>query len=315
MAYSRVSPNLVLPGSPSHQPNNLSSCDILDNIAYIRFSEVIVSSMSGASKRIPISSRCHIYQAAFVHIQGVPFIALTSSLGVQIWTTDGGEMKYFFAISSLVDSEEEGHFMRGVTAIKTGFICVGSSTGNIIILKATSADGEGIELQETLETSKNAITAIHASDQLLVCANDIGDIIGFNVESAFEVKCRFSGAHFPCTSILTRFDMIIAAYSTGHIRLFRPQTSELVIEIAAHARCITGLAIHPSLNILASVSEDQFLIVWQLPANLSRAANDIDLLFSEKIDNHLLTGVAFVSDEKIGVVSFDEDDMIMFKMG
>ena len=72
----------------------------------MRFSEVIVASFSGASKRIPISSRCHIYQASFVSILGVPFLVLASSLGLQIWTTDGAEMKFFFALSSLVDSEE-----------------------------------------------------------------------------------------------------------------------------------------------------------------------------------------------------------------
>eukprot|EP01041_Mallomonas_annulata_P006345 gene6345-12830_t len=313
MSYTRNgSPPVPLSGSPSHQPNNLSSSEQIDMIAYIRFSEVIMTSLSGSSKKIPISSRCHIYQASFVTIHDVSFLVLASSLGVQVWTIDGLEMKFFFALSALVDSEEDGHFMRGIAHINKGYVCVGCSTGNVLVLNAPSADGENIEMLHNLDASRSPITAIAASETLLVCANEAGEVIGFSVAEAFEVMCKFPGAHFPCTSVCTREDTIIAAYSTGHIRLFRASISELAIEVAAHSRCITALAIDPSLNVLASVSEDQYLHVWHFPTFVSRENCDMDLLFTEKIDNRLLTGVAFLNNGKIGVTAYDEDDMIIF---
>ncbi len=72
----------------------------------MRFSEVIMTTIKGSSKKIPISSRCHIYEASFITIYDVPYLVLASSLGMQVWTVDGSEMKFFYALSTLVDSEE-----------------------------------------------------------------------------------------------------------------------------------------------------------------------------------------------------------------
>jgi len=281
-------------------------------IAYVRFSEVILTSLSGSSKNIPISSRCHIYQAAFITIQDSPFLVLTSSLGMQVWTVDGSDMKFFFALSALVDSEEDGHYMRGIAHMNRGFICVGSSTGNLLVLNAPSPDGENIELLHNLDVSKSPITACAGSDSILVCGNEMGELAAFNVNDAFELMCRLPGSRFPCTSLCTRGDMIMAAYSTGHIRIYRASISELAVELAAHSRAITALCLEPSLNVMASVSEDQYLNVWSVPFFGSREDCDMELIFSERIENRLLTGVAFLNDGRIGVAAYDEDDVIVF---
>jgi len=63
-------------------------------------------SLSGSTKKFPISGRCQVYQATFVSIQGVPFIVVASTLGVQIWTSEGSEVKYFFSVGSLTEAED-----------------------------------------------------------------------------------------------------------------------------------------------------------------------------------------------------------------
>ena len=90
--------------------------------AYVRFSEVIITSLKGNSKKIPISSRCHIYEASFVRIFDTPYLVLASSLGMQVWTVDGSEMKFFYALSALVDSEEGKIILTNVILVTLLFI-------------------------------------------------------------------------------------------------------------------------------------------------------------------------------------------------
>ena len=88
-----------------------------------------------------MSSRCHIYQVSFVTIQGTPFLVVASSLGIHVWTPDGVDMKFYLSLHAVIDSEEEGNFMRGIANIKKGFVCVGCSTGCVVIL-STPTPGE-----------------------------------------------------------------------------------------------------------------------------------------------------------------------------
>jgi len=311
----RKSNTKTISGSPSWQPNNLSSGDTTDTVAYVRFSEVVITTITGATRKIPVSSRCHIFQASFVNIQGTTFLALASSLGIQIWSTDGAEMKFFFAMSTLVDGEEDGHYMRGIADICKGFVCVGCSTGCILVLATPSATGDRITLAHNLEAAKTPITALAASEDILVAASDLGELTVFNVLSGFDIKGKFPGNQYPCTSLITREDSIAAAYSTGHIRIFQLSSMVMVYEVCAHARCVMGLALHASDNIMASVGEDQVVNVFTFPTFTSRASMDLELVFSDKIESRVLTGVAFINDDTLGVVAFDEDELNIFKKG
>ena len=52
---------------------------------------------------------------------------------------------------------------------------------------------------------------------------------------------RILRTRYPCTSVGIREDVVAAGYSTGHLRIFRTRTSELVVEVAAHSRCINAI--------------------------------------------------------------------------
>ena len=64
---------------------------------------------------------------------------------------------------------------------------------------------------------------------------------------------RILRTRYPCTSVGIREDVVAAGYSTGHLRIFRTRTSELVVEVAAHSRCINAIdvAAHQPLVRLA----------------------------------------------------------------
>lgn len=204
--------------------------------------------------------------------------------------------------------------MAGAAAFECGYICVGTSVGSIAVIHCPTLDGERMALQQPLVTkSGQAITAAASSDSMMVAGNELGDLFVFSRSGGgiFEQVWEFPGNGFPCTSLGVQGDVIVAAYCTGHIRLFRSSIHEMAIEIAAHARIINAIKIHPNLNMFASCGDDQFLNVWSLPDFTSVSSRDAELLCSERIPNRMLTGVSYFSDDRVGVVSYDEDDLII----
>jgi WD40 repeat protein len=202
------------------------------------------------------------------------------------------------------------YFARGIAATENGYICTGTSGGNLIVISVPSRGGEGITFFDSLETKDSPISALCASIALVACGNDNGDIFCFDPNTAFERTCRFSGSGFPCTALCSKEDTIMAAYSSGNIRIYRTgSVQELSVEISAHARCITGLSLHPTLFIAASCGEDQHVHVWSFPDFTSYESAAIDLLSSTVIPNKKLTGISFMSDERIGLVAYDDDEI------
>lgn len=67
-----------------------------------------------------------------------------------------------------------------------------------------------------------------------------------------------------CTSLGLWEGMVVAAYGSGHIRLFSTVEPSLLCEVAAHARWITALDVASSANLFLSVSEDSFVRVWEI---------------------------------------------------
>ena len=69
-----------------------------------------------------------------------------------------------------------------------------------------------------------------------------------------------------CTSLVCSDETtLIGAFISGHIRVYKLSSCELFLEISAHARCITGLALHPSLDFFASCGEDGSVNIYTLP--------------------------------------------------
>ncbi len=106
---------------------------------------------------------------------------------------------------------------------------------------------------------------------------------------------------------------VSVSVGAGHIRIYRVNVNELTAEICAHVRPITGLCLHATDFMFASSSEDQHMQLWSCPG-FSGGARDVDLLYSSQLENRKLTGVAFLPDDMVGVVSYDEDDLILFEL-
>lgn len=221
---------------------------------------------------------------------------------------------YFTYFPNNIFLNLETHFSKGITATDNSFICTGTSSGNVVVINVPSRGGEGISFFDSLETKESPISSLGSSIALVACGNDNGDIFGFDPNSAFERVCRFSGIGFPCTSVAVKDDYIFASFMNGKIRLFRPSVQELSIEISAHSRNINAITVHPTQYLAASVSDDQILHVWTLPdySSASYSSSEVNLFCSCSLENKKLTGVSFLSDDRIGVVAYDDDELTTF---
>ena len=65
------------------------------------------------------------------------------------------------------------------------------------------------------------------------------------------------------------------------------------------------------MSIFVTCGDDQYVNIWSFPDFKSVSASTAELLCSERMPNRLLTGVSFFPEDTIGVVSYDEDDLIM----
>merc|ERR1711970_1497807 len=80
---------------------------------------------------------------------------------------------------------------------------------------------------------------------------------------------------------------LVIGFGSGCIRVFNHHTR--ISEIAAHARWITGLDAFSDLQMLATTSEDTVLNVWRITQDAG-----VELLYSSRVTDKLLTGVSFL---------------------
>jgi WD40 repeat protein len=209
--------------------------------------------------------------------------------------------------------------MRGVDAAG-GFIYVGSSNGACYVISSDDSEDKGMKLQNKIQCEQYPISSVASSGSLLAIGDENGNVHCFDPACAYEKCFEHKGCGFSCTSVVTSGNAVIAGFSSGHIRVFQVFSSflntheknELVFEIAAHIRSITGLSMHPYRNMIVSCSEDQYIQVWAIPNFLNSQGSDVDILFYEKLENKLLTGVSFLEDGKLAAISYDHDDLLIF---
>jgi WD40 repeat protein len=175
---------------------------------------------------------------------------------------------------------------------------------------------------QTLDsTFQTAVTVLSSTKSIMCGGNEKGDIFVFNsnFKGEYTLACKFPGFGNPITAICCQVgcNSIFAGFLSGHIRIYRPNISEMSIEITAHVRSITGIIIDPKNEFFATCGEDQFFQVWQIPdfssPNYVEDMKKNVLLFCEKIENRLCTGLAFLPDNKIAVASYDDESLVVFQ--
>jgi WD40 repeat protein len=177
-------------------------------------------------------------------------------------------------------SEETGREMTVSTALAAGSLRNDSPKDD-----AAAGTGSG-------SGSKGHLAAVNcmgfeSASGTLFSGDDTGTVIQWQLPD-MHPRSLFEGKGYPCTAVACSpraGGIAICGFACGHVRIFgasmacthpalpshslpgpqhMPVHMPALVEVAAHARPVTALALHPGLATFATVGEDSVLNVWSL---------------------------------------------------
>uniref|UniRef100_A0A8B9C8R3 Elongator complex protein 2 n=1 Tax=Anser brachyrhynchus TaxID=132585 RepID=A0A8B9C8R3_9AVES len=207
--------------------------------------------------------------AAWCVLPARVLLVLTSQKGIQV-------SSWFLPAQAV--------FARGIAAAGERFICVGTSSGTVLVFDIPHK-GTNVTVSEVLEEHRDAITDIAAELGQgagdLVTADDAGTLCIWSSGEEFtllnkipvvpnipgEEVTRALVPSCTCSSVKLWNGVVAAGYGNGQIRLYEAATGVLRAEVNAHARWIYALDLAPLTGKLLSGAEDSFVHVWKLSRN------------------------------------------------
>ncbi len=282
--------------------------------AVVKGNDVHVIRSNGETTRVAIN-KCKITQSRFVEIGRSSVLAVLSDQGIQVWSSEGDVLLFNHATATSITDGEDPRYMRGVGSTGKELI-IGGSNGSVLVFDCSAGAKSGdFRLLHTLETLKNPIQTIAASpiSPFVAVGDDQGNIFVYNANEAYAQCNVFTGTGAPCTSLAVAEDgIIVGGFSTGHIRLFRTDVSELAAEIAAHTRAVTAVSYQENTQLLASCSSDSQVHVFSVPNFRSKANSSVGCVFSDFLENKMCTGISFVGETRLAVSSYDDEELCFY---
>ncbi len=243
---------------------------------------------------------------------------------VQLWNNNGTRLLSHIKISPKSASYPPAYLCTAYCKAKDGteVICVGDTMGNVHSFYQV----KNVYFKESLYTISDMpiITALAGdpSTGILAVGTSEGKITLLSVAKPNEAEIVGNipgfGLKFPVTSMAVLqcgATILLAAYSNGQIRGYALPDGKPVLTINAHSRAITAIDVHPSKSVIATVGEDSFFNLFEISMGASKQEYDVTLVLSSKLENTLLTGVAFLppSHSSVIAVAYDEPKIFYWK--
>ncbi|XP_069488552.1 WD repeat-containing protein 54 isoform X2 [Ambystoma mexicanum] len=331
----RKEKSIQIKSSASALYNNLSVLPILDkNLTYftvVHGNTVNMVSASGdglnlshrqlQSKEGSVAvSSSMITQASWCALPYRVLLVLTSQKGIQMYESDGSIMVYWHALDALETPPAQAVFARGIAAAQGHYICVGTSSGLVLVFDIPNK-GTNITLAEVLAEHREPITDIAsevcenkdcAAD--LVTADDSGVLCVWKSGEDFKLLSKISAYGGTCSSVKMWNGVIAAAYGSGQIRVYDAATGTVHAEVNAHARWIYALDIAPESGKLLSGAEDSFVQIWKLGRNPDTNTIEIEHSHSECVTDAQISGARFCDPEgnAFAVTGYDLSEIIRY---
>jgi len=285
-------------------PNNFATNAAGVLCAYLHRNEAHVIQQSGmvdnervASTVAPYPERDPLVELAFAKFAFADCLLVVNLAGGILIFDEQGE-KLLLKHKLSVDKPKQGR-LCGI-ASDSKHVAVGSGCGTVYVF---SVDSKSMKLIKELELGENPVTAVTISANHLVAGDDHGAVVIWELGNGkFAKKMDLPGAGFPCTSLRGGHGYVCGGFSTGHLRLYNLQKGMMEVEITAHTRTITAVAVHPTRALVACASDDTFVSVWGLPKPSDPKVKKVMLVSP---NSSLLTGVGFLGNGLVAAVAYD----------
>uniref|UniRef100_V9L5B4 D3Mm3e protein n=1 Tax=Callorhinchus milii TaxID=7868 RepID=V9L5B4_CALMI len=191
-----------------------------------------------------------IIQASWCVLPSRILLVLTSQKGIQMYEADGSIMVYWHALHTPDTPAEEAVFARGIAACGRHYICVGISSGSILVFDIP-VKGTNISVSEVLDFHRDPVTDIASepagsatdAEADVVTADDVGVLCVWRSGEEFKLIHKISAYGVTCSSVKLWKGIIAAGYGSGQIRVYDAETGTVHVEINAHARWVCALDI------------------------------------------------------------------------
>ncbi|KAG2485514.1 hypothetical protein HYH03_015787 [Edaphochlamys debaryana] len=264
------------------------------------------------------------------------YLVLATDAGIQIWDKTVTHLLHVWALPSAAAPDlapRHGHFARGVAINVTNdgvpCICFGTSTGAVFSLGMGDDSGKFKPAPVQLPRHHTApITCVGTAYQsrqgkwtedlgchLVTCDEEGGIAVWEALVAAQAAGHKLLSAvaptGVPVVAVAVRRELVVAARLDGAVQVYGLRDGKLRADLGAASRFITAMDIHPTKDLIATVSEDCSLGVWSLPM----AGAKPECLLSVCWLQAMLTGVAFCgpTNDDVAVVAYDTDEVHVYK--
>ncbi|MBN3290923.1 WDR54 protein, partial [Polypterus senegalus] len=247
-------------------------------------------------------------------------ITASSSLIMQMYESDGSIMVYWHALDIPETPSAQAVFARGIAAARGNFICVGTSSGSLLVFDVPSK-GTNITLSEVLEEHREPITDIASEVSSnkeyiadLVSTDDSGLLCVWKAGEDFKLLNKIPAYGCTCSSVMLWTGIVVAGYSSGQIRLYDALSGVMYAEVNAHARWIYALDIASDSGKLLSGAEDSLVRIWKLSKSTETNTAEIEHLHTECVTDIQICGAKFCDGEgsAFAVTGYDLSEIIRY---
>ncbi|KAM9027533.1 WD repeat-containing protein 54 isoform 2-T2 [Ara ararauna] len=327
--------SLPLPGSSAALFNNLSVLR-LPGPQLQRFSAVhgrSLSLLSAAAAGLGLSHRqlparepgtgvsaALLTQAAWCVLPSRVLLVLTSQKGIQMYEADGSVLVYWHTLDVAEHPPAEAVFARGIAAAGERFICVGTSSGPVLVFDVPPK-GTNVTVSEVLEQHGAAVTDIAAEQGQvpdgagdLVSADDAGTLCVWSTGEEFRLVSKVPACGCTCSSVALWHGTVAAGFGNGQIRLYEAASGRLRAQVNAHARWINALDLAPETGKLLSGAEDSFVHIWKLSRNPDTDDVEIQHCHAECVPDTQVCGARFCDPEgnSFAVTGYDVSEIFRY---
>jgi len=299
-----------LTGTASLLQNNLAYSSggwaaIVHNSVNPGGGKLLLSHLGGASKDGPEVSQGT--SVRYLELNAGPILVVTSTSGTQIYNEDASAMLFYMPINDSTGSPLKYH--QGACLVPSlQHVVVGTSKGSLVLAQAQSLDQYVVMSEGQPAGPASAVTDLcfNPLSDTVVSTHHDGEMRVWMVNPA---GCYENPSVLPATGqapvrVVALGSRLLVAYGPGTFCLFDAISYDLQVEVTAHARWLTGLAVREELGFVATVGEDTMLNVWQVDASTGQ----VGLQHSSVVTDKLLTGVCF-SNTGLVVSAYDASEL------
>ncbi|KAM9580541.1 WD repeat-containing protein 54 isoform 4-T4 [Guaruba guarouba] len=263
---------------------------------------------------------CGRHRAAWCVLPSRVLLVLTSQKGIQMYEADGSVLVYWHALDVAEHPPAEAVFARGIAAVGERFICVGTSSGPVLVFDVPPK-GTNVTVSEVLEQHGAAVTDIAAEQGQapdgagdLVSADDAGTLCVWSTGEEFRLVSKVPACGCTCSSVALWHGTVAAGFGNGQIRLYEAASGRLRAQVNAHARWINALDLAPETGKLLSGAEDSFVHIWKLSRNPDTDDVEIQHCHAECVPDTQVCGARFCDPEgnSFAVTGYDVSEIFRY---